>query len=163
MRRERLVPSVLSPVELDINLKIRQSPVDWLTSRHGGTSLASVCAGILCGLCACGEPSGERAAVRVAYLDGRVAVFESWRRRVGGQFVTSNRQIPRAPAHVSQIVYNRSSRCFILLFSAGVKRLTAIRSAAAATPAVLILRPIAKSLIGRVRVPLRDPLPNQPS
>ena len=162
MRRERLVPSVLSPVELDINLKIRQSPVDWLTSRHGGTSRAGVCAGILCGLCACGEPSGERAAEGVD-VHGRVAVFESWRRRVGGQFVTSNRQIPRAPAHVSQIVYNRSSRCFILLFSAGVKRLTAIRSAAAATPAVLIQRPIAKSLIGRVRVPLRDPLPNQPS
>ena len=65
MRRERLVPSVLSPVELDINLKIRQSPVDWLTSRHGGTSLASVCAGILCGMCACGEAAAS--ALRSAW------------------------------------------------------------------------------------------------
>ena len=84
MRRERLVPSVLSPVELDINLKIRQSPVDWLTSRHGGTSLASVCAGILCGLCACGEPSGERAAERVD-VHGRVA----GRSKVGGAVLGS--------------------------------------------------------------------------
>ena len=97
---------------------------------------------------------------RVAYLDGRVAVFEveapCW------AFVTATDKIPRQPTRFPDRIQTQLSLLH-LAFSAGVKRLTAIRSTAASTPAVLILRPIAKSLIGRVRVPLRDPLPNQPS